>query len=83
MAIFTKRVQAVLSEEQFAELNQIAIEEDKTISELIRDAVDEVYFSRVAEEKRMAALDQLLNLEAPVTDWEQMEAEIIKGRLSE
>jgi len=79
MAVYTKRVQTVLTEEQYQVLSRFALEQDKPISVLIREAVERVYFLQAARNKRRAALANLLSLDAPVADWEQMEDEIIQG----
>ncbi|OGO70409.1 MAG: hypothetical protein A2Z49_12325 [Chloroflexi bacterium RBG_19FT_COMBO_56_12] len=82
MGTYTKRVQAVLTDEQYALLSELSTESGKTISHLIREAVQKVYLEEVTQERRQAALESLLSLEAPVADWEQMEAEIIRGATS-
>jgi hypothetical protein len=79
MAVYSKRVQTVLTEEQYAALNQRSIDAGKPVSVLIREAVERVYFEPAALEKRRAALQRLLSLDAPVADWEQMEDEIVAG----
>lgn len=83
MAIYTKRIQAVLTEEQHRSLIKLAKEQHRPISELVREAIDTVYFGGSALERRRAALKELLALEAPIADWEAMEREIIKGALAE
>ena len=83
MAIYTKRIQAVLTEEQYRALLKLAKQQHRPVSELVRDAIDSVYFGGAALEKRRAALQDLLSIDAPVADWETMEAEIIKGSLEE
>jgi len=82
MGTYTKRAQAVLTDEQYALLSELSTESGKTISHLIREAVQKVYLEEVTQERRQAALESLLSLEAPVADWEQMEAEIIRGATS-
>jgi hypothetical protein len=79
LAVYSKRVQTVLTEEQYAALNQQSIDAGKPVSVLIREAVEKVYFEPVALEKRRAALRRMLALNAPVADWEQMEDEIVAG----
>lgn len=79
MATYTRRVQAVLSEEQYETLSRIAQEQSKPVSALIREAVEQVYLEQADRERRRAALQCLLALEAPVDDWEKMEEEIIRG----
>ena len=81
VAYYTKRVQTVLTDEQFEALNRRSSNEDKPMSVLIREAVEKVYFEPATLDRRRAALGRLLALNAPVTDWEQMEEEIIKGSL--
>lgn len=79
MAGYTKRVQALLSEEQYEALLEISRAIDKPVSELIREAIEEVYLTEAERIKRRAVLKTLLSLDAPVTDWVQMESEIISG----
>ncbi len=79
MAVYTRRVQAVLTEEQYETLSRFSEELSKPLSALIRDAVEKVYFQDADRERRRKALQRLLSLESPVADWEQMEDEIIRG----
>lgn len=83
MAIYTRRVQTVLTDEQYRTLKHLSEKEDRPVSELVREAVKKVYLRKEALSRRRAALESLLSLEAPVTDWEEMEEEIIKGALDE
>ncbi len=82
-AVYTKRVQTVLTEEQYELLLKIAKEQGKPLSVLIREAIEEECFRKAILDRRHAALRNLLSLEAPVADWEEMEEEIIKGALDE
>lgn len=82
MAVHTKRVQTVLTEEQYEALSRLSTEVEKPLSVLIREAIEEVYFKPIDRERRRAALESLLSLDAPVADWEQMEEEIIEGALA-
>ena len=79
MAIYTRRVQAVLTDDRYEELRRLSRESGKPVSLLVRDAIEQVYFERAQRERRRAALDALLALNAPVADWDQMEVEIIRG----
>lgn len=76
---YTKRVQTVLTEEQYEQLLEIAREQGKPVSVLIREAIVAEYLHEIARRRRREALRSLLSLEAPVADWPQMEAEILKG----
>lgn len=81
MGVHTKRVQAVLTEEQYKTLSELSVQRHKPVSVLIREAVEQVYFEEVERERRRAALSRLLALDAPVADWEQMEEDITQGHL--
>ena len=77
------RVQALLDDEQFRELEAVAKAEGKTISELVRHAVDVTYLEDFRQRRRLEAVERMAALDAPVCDWEQMKAEIIRGALGE
>ncbi len=83
MRVYTQRVQTVLTAQQHALLRQLSEEQKKPVSVLIREAVERVYFKQAVLRRRRTALKSLLSLNAPVSDWEQMEEEIIKGVLDE
>lgn len=79
MATYVKRVQTVLTEAEFQELMDLSGKSGKPVSQLIREAVEVTYFQKIIAQKRRAALKNLLSLDAPVSDWHQMEQEIIRG----
>ncbi len=79
--VYTKRIQTVLSKEQYDLLLKIAQERGKPLSVLIREAITETHFKKAVLQQRRAALKRLLSLKAPVANWEEMEAEITKGAL--
>jgi predicted DNA-binding protein len=83
MANYTKRVQTVLTKEQYERLMELAEQEKKPLSVMIREAIEERYFVKIDQQKRQEALANLLALDAPVADWPQMEAEIEQGALDE
>lgn len=83
MAVYTERVQTVLSAEQYERLVQLAGQKDKPVSVLVREAIEQTYFVEMDRRRRRQALEQLLALEAPVAEWPQMEAEIERGALDE
>ena len=78
-AIYTERVQTVLTKEQYDLLTAVAQEEKRAISVLIREAIEDVYFAEQARRQRRQALAELITLDAPVDDWSDMEREIIEG----
>ena len=81
MGIYTKRVQAVLTEEQYKLLQDLAQEQGKSLSVLIREAVELEYFQKSLLKQRRQALKHLLSMAAPVSDWRQIESEINQGVL--
>jgi predicted DNA-binding protein len=83
MATFTERVQTVLTKAQYERMVALAEQENKPISVLIREAVEEQYLAPVEAQRRRQALRNILALDAPVADWPQMEAEIEQGAIDE
>lgn len=78
----TKRMQTVVSDEEWAVLQRTAQRQKRTVSDLIRDAIRTTILAEAARQDRREALHDLLSLNAPVTDWAQMEEESIKGLTS-
>ena len=83
MANYTERVQTVLTKAQYEQLTKLAEQEQKPLSVMIREAVEERYFVKLDAQKRQDALANLLALNAPVADWSQMETEIEQGAVDE
>jgi len=78
-SVRTKRVQTVLTKEQYELLLQVAKKEKKTVSALVRQAVEAECLEEELRMTRQHALKNLLSLDAPVSDWEKMEGEIVNG----
>lgn len=78
-SVRTKRVQTVLTKEQYELLLQVAKKEKKSVSALVRQAVEVECLEEELRTTRQHALKNLLSLDAPVSDWEKMEGEIVKG----
>ena len=78
-SVRTKRVQTVLTKEQYELLLQVAKKEKKTVSALVRQAVEAECLEEELRTTRQHALKNLLSLDAPVSDWKEMEGEIVKG----
>ena len=84
MAIYTRRVQAILTEEQYRQLTRLARRRHQPVSVLVRQAIEQTYMQGVeAQARRRAALADLLSLELPAPGWDTMEAEIIAGALEQ
>jgi hypothetical protein len=77
--MFTERTQVLLTPEQRRRLELRAAEENRSVGAVIRAAVD-AYTGPSPRDRREAA-NRLLNLGAPVADWEDMKAEITRGAL--
>jgi hypothetical protein len=67
VSTFSKRVQVLLSPEQFARLQTIAPSEGEPVGSLVRHAIEDVYFRR-EEEERLAAIRRLGATNLPVSD---------------
>ncbi|HKZ53889.1 MAG TPA: ribbon-helix-helix protein, CopG family [Anaerolineales bacterium] len=83
MALYTRRVQTVLTEEQYRTLLRLAKRQHRPLSELVRQAIESTYFDQPALEMRRGALQDLLSIRAPVADWGTMEGEIVRGAVEE
>ena len=82
MAVYSQRVQTMLTPEQYGVLTQLSTQEQKPVSVLVRDAIEKVYFAEAERLRRQSALQRLLALDAPVADWSQMEDEIAQGAIA-
>lgn len=79
MPRYTKRTQVLLSEEQYERLLREAQARGDSLGSLIRDAVEQVYPED--RKNRQRAARAIADMELPVTDWKQMETEIMKGAI--
>ena len=80
MSRLTRRIEVLFSEEMATYLKEVAEREDASIGTLIREAVKEKYGIASREEK-MAAVERLYALQAPVGEWADLEREIVAGAL--
>ena len=83
MGAYVRRVQTVLTEDAFYELSRLSEETQKPLSVLVREAIEKVYLKQAVLSQRQRALQSLLSLKAPVSDWPEMEEEIIRGAMEE
>lgn len=79
--LHTKRVQTVLTGEQYELLLRIAKKKHKPVSALVREALEAGCLKEELRTQRQYALKSLLSLNAPVADWEKMESEIVAGAI--
>ena len=83
MATYEQRVQTVLTPETYDLLQRLSAEQGKPVSALVREAIEQVYVQEAARARREAALQEILGLNLPVSDWEEMEEEIIAGAIED
>jgi hypothetical protein len=75
--MLSERTQVLLTPAQRTRLERIAAREGRSLGAVIRDAVDAYTLPRARP--REEALRSLMSLSAPVGDWEEMKAEIVRG----
>lgn len=75
--MYTERTQVLLSPSQRHRLERLAAQQRRSIGAVIRDAVEA--YAGTTDRTRQEAADSLLETGAPVADWEQMKAEIVRG----
>ncbi len=81
MHMFTERTQVLLSKEQVDRLKRAARREGKSLGAVIREAVDA--HTSQAPDRRQAAVQRLVAMEAPVADWDVMKEQILRGAVGE
>lgn len=79
MHMFTERTQVLLTAEQRRRLELRAADEHRSVGAVIREAVDA--YVGASSRSRADAATHLLETDAPVADWEDMKAEIIRGAI--
>ena len=77
----TKRVQVLFSPEEYRRLKDISEKREKPVGELIRSAVRESYEQKA--DLKEAAFKKLCSIKLDLPDWEELEEEIIKGKIAE
>ena len=84
MAKYLKKVQVLLTDQQFKDLQQIALENHKKLGTLVREAIEEYYLKKKKQQKIAEVVDRLLSLpEVPVPeDYQKWEAEYLEGKYS-
>ncbi|MCY4604161.1 MAG: hypothetical protein OXE49_08000 [Gemmatimonadetes bacterium] len=78
MPQLTRRVEVLFSEEMAVYLKEVAERERASVGTLIRKAVQEKY-NITSNDDKLAAVERLYALEAPVGEWALMEREITAG----
>jgi len=78
MAGLEKRLEIRLDKVRFLRLQGLARQRKRRIAAIVREAIDDK-LDRASVEERLAAVEELGRMRLPVSDWEQMEAEIDAG----
>jgi hypothetical protein len=73
---YVKRVQTMLTEQQYELLQEYAQEVDKPLSVVIREVVEQSLIVDLEQRRKQKALEWLCSQELPVDDWEVMERQI-------
>ena len=84
MAKYLKKVQVLLTDQQFKGLEEIASKNHKKLGTLVREAIEEYHLKKKKQQKIAEAVDRLLSLpEVPAPeDYQKWEAEYLEGKYS-
>ncbi len=78
MPKYQRKIQVLLTEDQFKNLEDVASHEGKKLGTLVREAVEEYHLKKKRQREIAEAVDRLLALPpTPVPEtWEEMEEEL-------
>ncbi len=84
MPKYQKKIQVLLTEEQFRDLEEIAAQQKKKLGALVREAIEEYHLKQANQRRISNAVDRLLSLpEQPVPEnYQAWEAEYKKTKYS-
>ena len=82
MQTLTKKTTILFSPDLYHQLEIIAETAKTSVAELVRRAVVKQYLLS-DKKKRLEAVEHLAKIGGPVSDWQTMEEDIIKGRLED
>lgn len=84
MPKYQKKIQVLLTEEQFRDLVEIAAQKKKKLGTLVREAIEECHLKQVNQRRISNAVDRLLSLpESPATkNYQEWETEYQKNKYS-
>ena len=71
-----KRIQVLLPADSYEILRQIAAREDRSVSALVRETIEEQLIDSARTRQKQEAFARLCSGDAPVSDWENMEGQI-------
>ena len=73
---YVRRVQTMLTEQQYELIREYAQEVQKPVSALIREAVEDALIVDLEQHRKKKALAWMARQNLPVDDWEVMERQI-------
>jgi hypothetical protein len=76
MSLLARRVQVLLTDSQYADLESQARLQRKSVGAVIREAIAE-HLGKSDQAERLEAVRKLTAMQLPVSDWEQMERESV------
>ena len=84
MPKYQRKIQVLLTEEQFRALGEIAAQQEKKIGTLVREAIEEYHLKKAKQHRIAKAVDKLLSLpEVTVPEnYQEWEAEYLKNKYS-
>ena len=84
MAKYLKKIQVLLTSQQFKDLEEIASKNHKKLGTLVREAIEEYHLKKKKQQEIAEAVDRLLSLpEVPAPeDYQKWEAEYLEGKYS-
>jgi len=77
-----KKTTMLFEENMYKKLQEKSKMENLSIGELVREAVTNYYGIKSSKEK-MEALEKLSKMNLPVSDYDEMEKDIVKGLLND
>lgn len=80
MPKYLKKVQVLLTEKQYKDLEEIASQNKKKLGTLVREAIEEYHLKKKKKQEIAEAVDRLLSLpEVPAPEnWEEFEKELAR-----
>jgi hypothetical protein len=84
MPKYHRKIQVLVTERQYKDLEEIASQQHKKLGALVREAIEEYHLKNKKQREIAEAVDRLLSLpEAPVPDdYQKWEAEYLEGKYS-
>ncbi|MBI5399789.1 ribbon-helix-helix protein, CopG family [Candidatus Saganbacteria bacterium] len=78
--MLSKRVQVLIEEKELEKLKKIGHRAHKSVGEIFREAV-RLYSERLASRcQRLAVVEKMAKLRAPIADWRKIEKQIIRAQ---